>query len=241
MDIDRTTALGLFNTARSYWRSAVTLHQAQLKVTHPSAPITFLFCHAIELYLKSQLRCHGYDLGKLKGIGHNISRLGEEAAKTGLPISTETTALLSHIKEEDVAMDARYIVTGFKSAPTAEFLADACKELDHSIGAELIAHGQPVHMRDFVDPPAPSVDLDADTVRVLIDMFGQPNSDHSDARYLAARLKMDPGIAQYHLDELAERDLVNLGGFNMNSGDNYWSLTTKGRAYVVRNKLVPSV
>jgi hypothetical protein len=51
-DDERTNAVGLFNTARSYWRSAVYLAAAELPVTHPRAPVTFLFCHAIELYLK---------------------------------------------------------------------------------------------------------------------------------------------------------------------------------------------
>ena len=55
-DDERTNAVGLFNTARSYWRSAEYLNVANLSVTHPQAPVTFLFCHAIELYLKAYLR-----------------------------------------------------------------------------------------------------------------------------------------------------------------------------------------
>jgi hypothetical protein len=54
-EIERTSPLGLFNYARSYWRSAEYLHAAKLKLTHPSAPATFLFYHAIELYLKAFL------------------------------------------------------------------------------------------------------------------------------------------------------------------------------------------
>jgi len=34
-DDDRTTPLGLFNYARSYWQSGVLLHQARAKVSHP--------------------------------------------------------------------------------------------------------------------------------------------------------------------------------------------------------------
>jgi hypothetical protein len=44
-DDDRTTPLGLFNYARSYWQSAVLLHNARAKVTHPDAPITLLLAH----------------------------------------------------------------------------------------------------------------------------------------------------------------------------------------------------
>ncbi|NEU95026.1 hypothetical protein [Bradyrhizobium uaiense] len=237
MEMDRTSALGLFNTARSYWRSAVGLQQLQLKVTHPSAPVTFLFCHGIELYLKSLLRLKNYNLAKLKGIGHNISRLGEESEQNGLVLSAETRELLSHIKEEDVAMDARYIVTGFKSVPTAEALFEACTELDKSISEALRAEGQPVHQHQFADPPPPPVDLDDDTLKVLVYLFKLPNSDHSDSRYISGHLGIDRSYVKYHLDQLSDREFAILGGFSMDTGDQYWSVTPKGRAYVVRNKL----
>jgi hypothetical protein len=58
-DRDRTTPLGLFNYARSYWQSAVYLHRPRVKVRHPDAPITLLLAHAIELYVKSFLRLQG--------------------------------------------------------------------------------------------------------------------------------------------------------------------------------------
>src|SRR5262245_47518692 len=58
-DDDRTTPLGLFNFARSYWQSGVLLHDANAKVTHPDAPVTLLLAHAIELYLKAFLRLCG--------------------------------------------------------------------------------------------------------------------------------------------------------------------------------------
>ena len=48
-DDDRSTPLGLFNYARSYWQSGVLLHHARAKVTHPDAPVTLLLAHAIEL------------------------------------------------------------------------------------------------------------------------------------------------------------------------------------------------
>jgi hypothetical protein len=36
---DRTTPLGLFNYARSYWESGVLLHDARARVTHPTRPL----------------------------------------------------------------------------------------------------------------------------------------------------------------------------------------------------------
>jgi hypothetical protein len=58
-DDDRTTPLGLFTYGRSYWQSGVLLHDARAKVIHPDAPVTLLFAHAIELYLKAFLRLRG--------------------------------------------------------------------------------------------------------------------------------------------------------------------------------------
>jgi hypothetical protein len=55
-DDDRTTPFGLFNYARSYWQSAVHLHHAKVKVTHPDAATTLLLAHAVELYIKAFLR-----------------------------------------------------------------------------------------------------------------------------------------------------------------------------------------
>ena len=59
-DDDRSTPLGLFNYARSYWQSGVLLHHARAKTTHPDAPVTLLLAHAIELYLKAFLRLRGW-------------------------------------------------------------------------------------------------------------------------------------------------------------------------------------
>jgi hypothetical protein len=42
-DDERTSPVGLFNTARSYWRSAEYLSAARLEVTHPQAPLRFYF------------------------------------------------------------------------------------------------------------------------------------------------------------------------------------------------------
>jgi hypothetical protein len=81
---DRTTALGLFNYARSYRASADHLLSAKLKVPHPHAPLTFLYYHAVELYLKAYLRVQGYTVAQLKSVGHNVSKLSTEVQSRGL-------------------------------------------------------------------------------------------------------------------------------------------------------------
>jgi len=122
-DDERTNAVGLFNTARSYWRSAEHLQAAHLKITHPQAPVTFLFCHAIELYLKAYLRGIGNNVDQLKQLGHHVANLARSAIKSGLAIGPEHSEVLNHIDDADVAIEARYIVTGFKTVPTNEALS----------------------------------------------------------------------------------------------------------------------
>ena len=77
-DDERTNALGLFNTARSYWRSAEHLSAAGLEVTHPRAPVTFLFCHAIELkpICEASDKRHRTKCGAPQANGSSGSRLG---------------------------------------------------------------------------------------------------------------------------------------------------------------------
>jgi hypothetical protein len=120
---ERTSPVGLFNTARSYWRSAEYLSAARLQVTHPQAPVTFLFCHAIELYLKAYLRGAGHDVSQLKQLGHRVASLAQSAIKSGLAIGPEHSEILNRIDDADVAIEARYIVTGFKNQPTNETLS----------------------------------------------------------------------------------------------------------------------
>src|SRR5689334_4304067 len=80
-DDDRTTPLGLFNYARSYWQSAVLLHHARVKVTHPDAPVTLLLAHAIELYLKAFLRLRGVGIEEVRTtFSHDFKKLVDEAS-----------------------------------------------------------------------------------------------------------------------------------------------------------------
>jgi hypothetical protein len=138
-DHDRTTPLGLFNTARSWWRSGVSLAALDLSktVTHPAAPVTFLLCHALELYLKAYVRGVGHDLASLKKMGHRVSDQAAAAHDSGLEITEADMEILSHVSETETAIEARYIVTGFKEQPTTEALATVAEHLDISVGQEL--------------------------------------------------------------------------------------------------------
>jgi hypothetical protein len=153
-DDERTGAVGLFNTARSYWRSAEHLNAARLEVTHSQAPVTFLFCHAIELYLKAYLRGAGNSVAQLKQIGHRVANLAISAVKSGLAIGPEQSEILEHIDDADVAIEARYIVTGFKNLPTNEALSGVTAHLDNVICSALAKKGFPVRREKFRTPIA---------------------------------------------------------------------------------------
>jgi len=116
---DRTTAIGLFNFARSYWRSSEQLRASKPDVSHPEAPIVFLFYHAIELYLKAYVRSAGYNLQQLKDISHNITKAGRAAQKDGLQLSNDDFELLAVIDSHDNVVRTRYKTTGAYTYPTA--------------------------------------------------------------------------------------------------------------------------
>lgn len=184
-DDERTNALGLFNTARSYWRSAEHLNAAQLKVSHPHAPVTFLYCHAIELYLKSYLRAAGNTVSDLKKIGHRIARLAEAAAAAGLRLDPDKAEVLSHIDDWDVAIEARYIVTGFSRQPSNEAFGSVAEQLDQVIAPFLRSKGHPVREQQFGRPvvspiteggPLRFVQVDIQTICASVKIGAEPGT-----------------------------------------------------------------
>ena len=141
---DRTTEIGLFNYAHSYWRSAVALHKAKVRATHPDSPVWFLYFHAIELYLKSYLRAHGLSVAELrKKFGHRICCLSDEAKRRGLTFDDEDIEVISLMVCMDLT-DVRYIKTGAFQRPSHEALDRTCNSFHASVGGELRARGFPV-------------------------------------------------------------------------------------------------
>jgi hypothetical protein len=238
-DDERTSPVGLFNTARSYWRSAEYLSAARLEVTHPQAPITFLFCHAIELYLKAYLRGTGHDLGQLKQLGHRVASLAQSAIKSGLVIGTEHSEILDHIDDHDVAIEAWYIVTGFKNQPTNEALSNVTVMLDQAICSALAKRGFPVRAEAFTPPtPQRQDDFRDDTINILTYLFKTTDQELRDVSAMAIVIDLERNVLQYHLDRLQEANLAESTGFNYMTGRVYWNLTVEGRRYVVEHKLV---
>lgn len=146
-DEQRTTPIGLFNFAESYWQAAVALDKAKLTSTHPHSPVSFLYYHAIELYLKSFLRLHGHTPSELQQkFGHSTRRLKNRAAKLGLTFDDEDITVLSKMSKSDVLIRARYIQTGpICDWPALEALNRTCRSLRQLVGAELRKQG--IHVR----------------------------------------------------------------------------------------------
>jgi hypothetical protein len=140
---DRTTGFGLFNFAHSYWRSAAVLQTFKVKATHPHDPIWFLYCHAVELFLKAFLRAHGASVKELRNkYGHNIFRLAEAAEKAGLHFDDEDREVTTLMDQMGTTL--RYIRKGGFSRPTLEALDRTCKSFHESVADLLKSQGQNV-------------------------------------------------------------------------------------------------
>jgi hypothetical protein len=114
---DRTTALGLFNYARSYRASADCLLSAKLKVPHPHAPLTFLYYHAIELYLKAYLRSQNHTVDDLKKVGHSVNKIFAKVQSSGLILDDEDKEVLALMVEADNVIRLKLTV----NQPSSDF------------------------------------------------------------------------------------------------------------------------
>lgn len=142
----RTTPIGLFNYAESYWKAATALKSTKLRTTHPDAPVSFLYYHAVELYLKSFLRFHGHSAKELRGVkyGHRIGPISKRASILGLFFMDEDVEVFSLMAATDAVIRSRYIQTGYFHVPAPEALDRTCKSLRESVGDELKRSGLPV-------------------------------------------------------------------------------------------------
>jgi DNA-binding transcriptional ArsR family regulator len=235
-DDERTNAIGLFNTARSYWRSAAYLSAANLEVSHPAAPVTFLLCHAIELYLKAYLRATKCTLAQLKQLGHRVAKLAKAASDSGLQLEAEQAEILSHIDEADVAIEARYIVTGFKDRPTNEALSSVAEQLDKDIAAALTGRGLAVREEKFRSVRQAPSNMAEDTERVLVRLFEVKDIDDRSEIAIADALDIDPPMLRYHLDRLRDANFADLT--SADSEHIYWAIKSEGRRHVVESGLL---
>lgn len=145
---ERTTAFGMFNMAESYMRSARALHKARVMATHPESPVSFLYYHAIELYLKSYLRLHGTTVKELasRKFGHRTCCLTEKAATLGLEFMDEDLEIFSLMASTDAIIRSRYLQTGSFTRPTVAALDRVCRSIREPIGQSLKEAGHCVRL-----------------------------------------------------------------------------------------------
>ncbi len=143
--MDRTSALGLFNYANSYRLPAEALLANKISATLPYAPISFLYYHAIELYLKSYLRSCGMTVDDLRSkFGHKAHDLALEASRSGLVLRAEDQELFQFMTSTNAVMEARYIATGAKQIPELSSLSDASLYLHKEIGPKAMQDPLPL-------------------------------------------------------------------------------------------------
>ena len=145
-EASRTSCMGLFNFAETYFKSARSLNAQKLKATHPDEPVNFLFYHAIELYLKAYLRLHRHSPKELasRAFSHNVGALARKAKEHGLFLMDQDEEVLSFMENSDAVIRARYIKTGATNRPTHGALDRTCKSLRQTIAEALMDAGEPV-------------------------------------------------------------------------------------------------
>lgn len=147
-DNDRIRPIALFLSAESYWLGANVLYRSEKrrKRTIPFAdkPIYFCYYHAIELYIKSLLRCHhGVDELETK-FRHHTTKLKNRAGELGIAFNDEDEEVLKLMGETDAVIRSRYTKTGLFTWPRLEALNQTCKRLRKQIHAALKKEGVPV-------------------------------------------------------------------------------------------------
>ena len=142
-DDERTTSMGLFNTAEAFWLSAMALDDNKVKIGHAASPIRVCYYHALELYLKALLRQKHSVEAIRKKFGHNIGRLVNEAEALGLVVTDEDREVFSKADTEAL-LEARYIKTGAKNWPKLDELRHTCKRVRDGVGGLLLKAGVPV-------------------------------------------------------------------------------------------------
>lgn len=140
--------LGIFNYAESYREAAKVLNYAELRTTHPDAPIQFLTNHAVELYLKAFLHAKGiseHDLSK-RPFGHQLLNLIWEAKKRGLCPHEETYIVVRILGQLGTQMNSRYLQNRVYRPIRDEALERAVHDLRLTVGKALRKMGHSVRL-----------------------------------------------------------------------------------------------
>ncbi len=139
---ERTTAIGLFSFANSYFAAAVGLRQLKIKPTHPDSPVNYLYYHSIELYLKFYRRARGCTVRDISHrFGDKLELAAQVARWLGLEFHVEDWETITLVTPGGNQMASRFISTGFYSRPRCETLYRTCRNLHETIGPRLVEMG----------------------------------------------------------------------------------------------------
>ena len=119
----RTTAVGLYNYGHSYHEAARALSVTKFRATHRDSPLSYLYYHAIELFLKAYLRTHGHTVDDLeRRFRHDIKKMRKRVIELGFDFQDEDLVVLAYMEQTPVVINSRYISKGLCSRPSTEAL-----------------------------------------------------------------------------------------------------------------------
>jgi hypothetical protein len=144
-DDERTTSLGLFNTAEAFRLSAMALPALKVNSGFAEMPVRFLYYHALELYLKALLR-QKHSMATVRKLGHRITLLVREAETLGLVVGKDDRAVLTLIDDTDAMIDSRYVRTGSKRLVALDALCRTSESIRNGVGTILRSNRVPVRL-----------------------------------------------------------------------------------------------
>ena len=177
-------------------------------------------------------------MAELKKIGHRVAGLAELATTSGLLLEQAHSEVLAHLDNAEVAIESRYIVTGFTTRPAHDALAAVAEHLDQTVCAALAERGYSVQKLNFVAPKPEKPDnlsnvLEEPVSRVLLHLFNADKVEHRGVRLMARMFGLERGMLDYYLDRLKDCGLAALGSIGPH--DSYWAVTPAGRKFVVES------
>lgn len=124
--------IGLLTTGQGFLKSANKLN-VETKLLSAPLPVYYLYCHAMELALKSYIYYKVQGEKELKAIGHDLESAWSRAEELGIDgLITECQEL-----KECIAMinpiyrgkELEYFYPGLKRLPAIENVSNACNHL----------------------------------------------------------------------------------------------------------------
>jgi hypothetical protein len=123
-----TKHIGMLNLGNSFFNAATIIKESTLYW-----PTYYLYCHAIELALKSFLHFKGMDEKGLRNIGHNLIKAWNECSSYGIKELVDNHQILqeciSIMSSQYMGKGFEYGDKGYKSLPDLDQLHEALQNI----------------------------------------------------------------------------------------------------------------